>query len=158
MGVPCTENARLQMNLSSSYEWTLNYRGRVETKWSERLSFCFWKATWTPPLRGLPWSRLHICPLVADPEAGGTDSWVWLINGIGYAMVREFILETELRHQQGLVWGVLDIPANLPSGSPLCGTAVSSRFNGERNLKGYLQPHLASPSMAFPCSFAQMIA
>ncbi|KAG7862682.1 hypothetical protein KL939_000001, partial [Ogataea angusta] len=26
MGVPCTDNARLQMNLSSSYEWTLNYR------------------------------------------------------------------------------------------------------------------------------------
>ncbi|KAG7840697.1 hypothetical protein KL941_005429 [Ogataea angusta] len=39
--------------------------------------------------------------------------------------VRELILETELRNQQGLVWGVLDIPANLPSGSPLCGTAVS---------------------------------
>ncbi|KAG7822317.1 hypothetical protein KL928_000792 [Ogataea angusta] len=107
------------MKLSSSYEWTLNYQaGRVETKWSER-------RRGPPPLRGLPWSRLHICPLVADPEAGGTDAWIWLINGIGYAMVREFILETELRNQQGLVWGVLDIPPNLPSGSPLCGTAVS---------------------------------
>ncbi|KAG7805179.1 hypothetical protein KL921_005439, partial [Ogataea angusta] len=65
-------------------------------------------------------------------------------------MVREFILETELRHQQGLVWRFLDIPVNLPSGnwvlgSALSGTPVSSRFNGERNLKGYLQPHLASP-------------
>ncbi|KAG7832309.1 hypothetical protein KL943_004967 [Ogataea angusta] len=72
MGVPCTENARLQMNLSSSYEWTLNYRARTG---------------------------------MAFPH----------------------------------------IPANLPSGnwvlgSALCGTPVSSRFNGERNLKGYLQP------------------
>ncbi|KAG7823111.1 hypothetical protein KL909_003714 [Ogataea angusta] len=94
------------------------------------------------------WARVPELSEATNRERRGGDT----------GRVREFILETELRNQQGLVWRVLDIPVNLPSGSALSGTPVSSRFNGERNLKGYLQPHLASPSMAFPCSFARLIA